>query len=135
MPTIAWEERFSVNVDKIDRQHQHLFRLFNQLQEAIIAKQGQEALALIVDEMVDYTLTHFATEEKYMLAYDYPELADHKAEHEVFTGKALELQSRIRNDEFILSLEVLRFLSDWIAEHICTSDQRYSRHFNAAGLR
>ncbi|KIH76156.1 hemerythrin [Geoalkalibacter ferrihydriticus] len=134
MPAIEWKADYSVNIDKIDRQHQHLFHLFNQLQEAIIDKKAQHTLALFVDEMVDYTLTHFSTEEKYMLAYEYPELREHKAEHRIFTEKALDLQRRIRNDEFILSLEVLRFLCNWIAEHICTSDQKYSRHFNEAGL-
>lgn len=135
MPAIQWEERFRVDVDKIDQQHQHLFRLFNKLQEAILEKKGQDALGKIVDELVDYTLTHFATEERYMLAYEYPEIHEHRREHEVFREKALELQQRMRNDEFILSLEVLRFLSDWIANHICASDQRYSRHFHEAGLR
>ncbi|WP_305043361.1 bacteriohemerythrin [Geoalkalibacter sp.] len=135
MPAIQWEERFRVNIDKIDQQHRNLFRLFNNLQEAIIEKKGQVALAKIVDELVDYTLTHFATEERYMLAYQYPDLNAHRQEHETFREKALELQQRMRNDEFILSLEVLRFLSDWIAGHICASDQQYSRHFNDAGLR
>jgi hemerythrin len=84
--------------------------------------------------MVDYAVEHFATEEKYMLLYRYPDYDKHKAEHDTFTKKAMGLQERFKNSGMILTMELVFFLQKWLQQHILVTDQGFAKHFNANGL-
>ena len=134
MEIIPWKDDFSVNVQEIDMQHKNLVRMINELFNAMELKKGQEALADIVNRMVKYAGTHFATEERYMLKYDYPGYLEHKAEHDRFVTKAIELQERLNQKSFVVSLEVIRFLKEWLSDHILGTDKKYGPYFNSKGL-
>jgi hemerythrin len=132
---LDWSDHFSVNINEIDEQHRKLMEMINTLHEAMVARQGREAQKIIIAAMVDYAHNHFALEERYMRESTFPWYATHKLEHEAFTVKALELQKKVSNDGFVLTLEILNFLKDWLQEHILGTDMQYVEHLNRHGLR
>jgi hemerythrin len=134
MAYLEWQDSFSVNVREIDEQHKVLVGMINTLHEAILEHKGRDANRAIINDMVNYALVHFDTEEKYMRKYDFPEYPVHKLQHDKFRSKALDLQKRMENDVFILTLEILTFLKDWLQNHILETDQRYGEFFNNHGL-
>ncbi|MGE4343810.1 MAG: bacteriohemerythrin [Geoalkalibacter sp.] len=134
MPLIEWDESFSVNIDRIDREHRKLIDLINQLNEAMLEQKAQKAMTAIVTEMVDYAQTHFATEELYMEEFHYPDLDLHRVEHQKFIEKTDELCRRVSQGEFVLSLEVMRFLRDWLKSHILGTDKKYAPFLNEKGI-
>ena len=134
METFPWKEDFSVGVREIDMQHKNLVIMINNLFDAMREKNGQEVLSEIVDRMVNYARTHFSTEETYMLKYNYPGYAEHKAEHDEFTAKAIDLRRRLNDKTLVLSLEVIRFLKDWLSNHILVNDKKYGPYLNSKGL-
>ncbi len=135
MPYIEWSDKFSVNVREIDEQHKKLFAMINSLQEAMVANKGREVQKAVIDEMVEYAILHFDTEEQYMKRFAYPGYTTHHAEHVAFTAKAADLKKRVEAVGFVLSLEILSFLKDWLQNHILVTDKRYSAYFNEKGLR
>lgn len=135
MTCIQWTEQLSVNVKKIDDQHKTLVEKINALHDAMKANKGREVQKAIIDGMVEYAAIHFQTEENYMRLYNYPGYEQHRKEHEVFTQKAIDLQERVKKSGFVLTLEILNFLREWLQAHILGTDKQYSRHFNENGLR
>ncbi len=144
MAFFEWDHRFSVRVAEIDRQHQRLIDLINQLYEAM--NQGNDSNTLtsavneldtmtsVLDELIDYSRYHFSTEEKYMLEYAYPEYDKHKGQHDHFADKVRTLRQDFDEGKALLSMEIMQFLRDWWKEHILGTDKRFGPFFNEKGL-
>jgi len=132
---LEWSQELSVDVKQIDQQHRKLVEMLNSLNEAMLAKKGREVQKAAIDAMVDYTASHFSLEEKYMKAFGYTGFEAHKAEHEKFTKKALDLKERVNRAGFVLTLEIVEFLKQWLQGHIKGTDRGYRECFQAHGLQ
>ena len=124
-----------MNVAEIDRQHQKLIAMVNDLNDAMKIGRGKETLGDILNGLVTYTVTHFQTVEKHFGRFGYPETDQHKKEHTAFVEKVTDFQKKIESRNLFLSLEVMDFLSDWLKNHIMGSDKKYASFFNANGLK
>ncbi len=76
------------------------------------------------NELVDYTLTHFAFEEELQERAKYPFLKAHKRVHEIFTKRVAEFQKRAAAGENVAP-EVLSMLKIWLVNHIKGDDSDY----------
>ena len=125
----------SVNVSEIDRQHQKLIIMINQLHDAMKAGHAKDALAQILNSMISYTNTHFKVEEKYFAEFKYPEAAKHIQEHIAFVKKVSDFKDAFEQGRLTVTIETLYFLRDWLQNHIKGTDKKYSSFFNEKGLR
>ncbi|NJK90011.1 MAG: hemerythrin family protein [Myxococcales bacterium] len=125
MAVLEWNDRLSIGVKEFDREHQELVKMLNQLSEAMMNGQGNAALAPILDALIAYTATHFTNEEAAMVKTSYPYYAAHKEEHDALKMQVLEVQAKMRGGaQTTLTIDVLRFLRDWLAKHIQGSDKK-----------
>jgi len=135
MSAIKWSDALSVNVAEIDRQHQTLVQLINNLNEAMGQRAGKAAVGKTIEGLLAYTRTHFATEERLFDRHGYPGAAAHKIEHSVFADKATEFKQGFDSGQLSLSVQVMNFLSTWLKQHILSTDKKYSSFFREKGLR
>jgi hemerythrin len=135
MALIKWDDSFSVKVAEIDRQHQKLISMINELNDAMKQGKGKDILGKIVNGLISYTATHFKTEENYFERFGYPDADQHKKEHIAFVQKVSDFKDGFEKGKLSLSIEVMNFLSDWLQNHIKGTDKKYSQFFNGKGLK
>jgi len=119
----VWDDNYRTGIEEIDRDHQGLVNLINDLYEAMQDGSGGAMLLPIFSALKRYTEEHFAKEERYMIECDVPDQSKHFQEHQRMTEKLAELESRHRHGEAAISLPTLTFLRDWLKIHICDLDQ------------
>jgi epoxide hydrolase-like predicted phosphatase len=131
MPHLQWKERFAVHYKDIDRQHQSLIAIINDLHDQIDERKvTADEVAPIFHRLTQYALTHFAYEERFMARSQYPGLSQHKVQHAFFIRKLLEMNDTYSGAEHQRLKDTLAFLMDWYINHILTVDMDY-----AASLR
>lgn len=128
MPFITWTDDLSVNIEEIDRQHKNLIGIINKMDELI--KTGSNAqrsqVRKIFAELVDYTSYHFKAEEELFQAHHYPGWEDHKKQHNDLAMQLLNLQISFAKGETEVSQEMMKFLNEWLINHILVSDKEYA---------
>jgi hemerythrin len=129
-----WSEIYSVKIGIVDMQHKNLVNILNELHEAMRAGQAKEKLGQILSNLIKYTHSHFATEEKLMQSHGYPEFSQHKTEHDHLTATAVNLQRKFQRNEIGMTVEVMEFLKAWLVKHIQGSDKKYAPFLNAHGV-
>jgi hemerythrin len=120
-----WSNDYSVQITSIDAQHRNLFAIGQELHAAMMAGQGTSALAKILDRLVQYTVAHFAHEERLMQQNGYPDLAAHKAEHAALTKQVLQFQADFQSGRAAMTVQILHFVNEWLQKHIKGTDKRY----------
>jgi len=133
MSFFTWNEKYSVGIRELDAQHKQLITLLNELYEAMQNGAAESKLAKIINELVNYTRTHFATEEKYMEKYNYIGLSSQKSEHSRFIEKINAFKQDYDAGKVALSLSLASFLKDWLSSHILGSDKQYGPVLTARG--
>lgn len=134
MPVISWNDNLSVGIATIDGQHKSLIEVLNDFGDAVIAGQSSDRMSKTLKSLTDYTVFHFQAEEKLMQQYGYPDLAEHKKEHEEFILKVNDLNAKFSQGNLSLSMSVLNFLLDWVKNHIRQTDKKYTDFFKRHGV-
>lgn len=132
---ITWSDEFSVDIQEIDEQHKKLVGLINELYAALASKDQGTKVEAILDELVDYTRTHFAVEECLLRLFEYDEYDEHKAMHDKIVARVLQFQSQFKAGDRKVGMELLYFLKDWLMDHIQKVDKRYAPHLTSRGVR
>ncbi|MEI6471219.1 MAG: bacteriohemerythrin [Holophagaceae bacterium] len=112
----------------IDAQHASLFEAVNRLHEAMLAGDSRQQVGEILAFMRIYTLEHFATEEAFMQEIGFPEMAEHKTEHDELIRQVQDLEAKHASGSITLSLTTMAFLRDWLSQHIHVEDHKLVRY-------
>lgn len=134
MSYLVWDEKYSVGVREIDTQHKKLVELINDLHDAMKQGKGKDVMTKVVKALVDYAITHFGTEEKYMTKFNYPQYSVHKLEHDKFSKQVADFQRDFNSGKVALTIEVMNFLKDWLVNHILGTDKKFGPFFNENGI-
>jgi len=125
MKKIEWKIQYATGISKIDEQHAYLFDLVNQLSHAIANERFSMVVGGILEELHNYTQTHFAYEESLLEKANYSDLAEHRKKH-TRMKEQLELFSRQFREGSLYPEAFSLFLEDWLKIHILTDDLKYA---------
>ncbi len=123
---IKWNESLLTHVPEIDQQHRQLVTLVNDLHHALREGRTQEAMKEILDELVNYTRTHFSFEEQMMARCRYPELEAHRRLHQDLVNQVMNVYRSFESGKSCIGIETFNFVKDWLTNHIQKVDKRYS---------
>lgn len=135
MALFQWREDYSVKIPSIDVQHKRLVEMLNQLNDGMASGTGHAQLATLLDGLVDYTAKHFAYEEKLFAQHAFPGSAEHTAEHARLVEQVLDFKRRFEAGQASINMQLMKFLKDWLINHILGSDKGYSAHLVERGVK
>ncbi|MGA3026782.1 MAG: bacteriohemerythrin [Bryobacteraceae bacterium] len=124
-----FKPEYLVGVTAIDEQHKQLFRLAARFHDAIVANRGKAMLDELLTALVRYTAGHFLVEERLMAAIDYPEREQHMAAHRDLRERLRVFQERFDGGETAMTIQLLQFLSRWLAGHTTSTDRRLGEYY------
>ena len=124
MALLVWQDDLNTGIEVIDQQHRRIVEMLNHLYNAQRSME-RTVVGEVIDELVDYTLSHFAFEEELMEEAGYAFCAAHKRVHEVFVKRVSEYRMRFQAGEDITD-ELRTMLSRWLFNHIRNDDRAYS---------
>ena len=126
MSLLVWQPELDTGIEVIDQQHHRIVDLINQLHHADETG-SREEVGVVLEELVDYTLSHFAFEEELMEESGYSFGPAHKRVHDVFTRRVSDYKMRFAAGEDVTS-ELKGMLARWLFNHIRSDDKAYARH-------
>ena len=131
---LEWKSEYSVGIASIDVQHRKLIELINSLQTAVDYSTGEVFERKALDELVDYTKTHFEYEEGLMEQNGYPDFESHRAAHVRMIAKVDQVLEAYRRDQDGAMQQAIDFLKDWLVNHINGTDKQYSKFLIEKGV-
>ena len=124
MSYIEFDTHFLLGHAEIDEQHAKLFNAVNQLYDAMVQGHAREDLGRILSFLHTYTVKHFETEERLMVATHFPAHLHHRKIHHDLAEKVADLEAKHKAGAVTLSLTVFQFLKDWLTVHIDVEDRK-----------
>lgn len=127
---IKWKDEYRLGIEVIDEQHAKLFEIAGEAYDIMkdyFSIDKYDHVVAIMDELKDYAVYHFETEEQYMQSIGYRKFLSHKVQHDDFVQKvaSIDLRKIDENPEQYL-LGILDFIVSWIDQHILGQDKLFA---------
>ena len=126
MSVFAWNDKFSVNVETMDKQHKFFLDLLNNLDDQIRLKNDDEIVKTAVGKLFNYAAFHFRDEENILYMCGFPGIKEQRQEHGFFMKQVKEMEESIQNGSRVQLGSVVSFLKDWFVNHIMSEDKKYA---------
>ena len=120
---MEWKESFNIGIDVIDHQHRQILQYINTLEEIRVSGQ-RDKIQEVLEDLIDYTQSHFSFEENLLAQVNYQYLPSHKGIHDLFVKRLNEYRQRFEKGE-VVENDLYRLLSKWLINHIQHDDQDY----------
>ena len=121
--SLQWSSDLELDIPVIDSQHKRIVDYINKV-EVAHKHHSHNELMDVLDELVDYTLSHFAFEETLMEEAGYPFLKAHQKVHALFTRRVNGYYQQAKAGADVTD-ELMHTLKAWLINHIKHDDLDY----------
>lgn len=125
-----WTKEFEIGINLIDEQHKKLLEIGNRINDLLINHEDGDnnfdEIYTVIEELKDYTVYHFDTEEELFVKYKYSDYDNHKKKHDDFIEylESVDLEHIDGNQKEFLK-ELLGKIVQWVFKHIIATDFLY----------
>jgi hemerythrin-like metal-binding protein len=127
----AWDDIYVVGVESIDEQHRTLFDIANRFHDSWAQGCDRGTLRSIFAELVDYTVYHFAEEERQMSDMRYPDLTRHRGYHTKLADLVKSYTALLENGPEGVEQRIMEFLRLWLNAHVLGTDKQIGQFLAA----
>jgi len=122
MSPIEWDPELETGDPLVDRQHQQIHELFNELESA---SDRPEEIMRVLEVLLDHVTMHFDTEEDLMRRVEYPADAfeRHVALHKDLTEATRQKVLEFRDGTLTHIRPLADFLREWVQVHVHEYDR------------
>ena len=128
MTYLEWSDDLDTGIAVIDDQHKRIVAMINQLDDAQRTA-NKVKVGTVIDELIDYTVSHFAFEEAMLEEAGYVFTKAHKRVHALFIKRVEDYRQRFIGGEDIAD-ELKGLLGRWLFSHIRSDDRNYVEAIN-----
>lgn len=136
---ITWSAELETGIRAIDRQHEELIGMLNELDDAHRAGHSHDLLNGVLQRLDSYIAFHFSTEETLLSGQPGSErhAGEHRLQHRTFIEQVAALRQSAGHDGRQAMRELVAYLNGWLYEHILKTDRQLGALLNgrAAALR
>lgn len=122
------KDEYLVGIESIDNEHKVLFEIADEIYQLSVNEfvpDKYDNIADLIQRLKDYTTMHFEHEEAYMESIQYKKMFTQKVQHDHFKRKLeeMDLDSIDENQDEAIQ-DLLKFVTDWLVEHIIETDKK-----------
>ena len=134
---IVWREQMNVGVKAVDDGNQQLVSLMNTLEQALsrspdLYGEHEAAVRTVLGRLHSLAHDHFTREERLQKAADYAGFDENHRDHQRITKQLGQIISRYEEGAHgqnpVTAPELLKFLHDWLIDHIIRIDLKMRGH-------
>ncbi len=135
---LVWQEGWNTDIPDIDKQHIAMANMLNQIVDALNqSDKGQkyeQELGRMLNDFLNVTREHFASEEEQMRQIDYPDYVEHKKEHLILQADLAQYILEIKRAKSGIDIGTLSALKHWFIAHITGEDKAFANYYHDKGL-
>jgi hemerythrin-like metal-binding protein len=125
MSLLKWQQKYAVGVKALDHHRNIFIEILNELHAASMKGQAKQAVGSLFRKLKDYAREYHSAEERLLEAAKFPALIQHRDRHCEFAEKLTEFERRHEEGDNTVYVEMLRFLRNWLDDHMLDEDQHY----------
>jgi hemerythrin len=112
-------------IDDIDRQHREVFARVGALLDATRSRRSKEEVLRMMEYLGEYSVEHFASEEREMERTEYPRAEAHRLEHRQFLKEIEVLRQELATEgpSVLFVIRVGNRVTEWLREHVYRTDK------------
>ncbi len=134
MVCVEWNNSLSIGIPETDNEHMRLVAIFNELDEAMRRGKGSRVMMDILDQLIQYTVTHFQSEEALMEQFEYPKTELHKVQHQQLVDKVSRYRRKFISRRERITREMMEFLKYWLTNHILVDDMEFGKFVTSGAI-
>lgn len=127
-----WDGSLSIdNGGVLDTHHKRIIDQINQFYNRMMKGEGVSASVDLLDTLGKTLQKHFVEEEGIMEKSGYPELRDHRMQHQAGWDKYQRLMKDVETGKPDATVQVLQAATQWLKDHIMKHDRKLATYLNS----
>ena len=128
--TGPWSEQLAIGQSIMDDTHREFVEQLNRVGLAADA-----AVLAALDDFIEHSEAHFAQEERWMDAIEFPPRGCHRGEHEKVLETVREVRKRVAAGDVQLARTLAEALAEWFPQHATSMDAILAMYMTQIGYQ